>query len=166
MNVQLMVTVSGNNQVDLIKVLSDKTDALSGQWINSKINHIDDYVAGLIKIEIAEEHVKQLISDFKSVSINVDVVNLEVVTHHKATPLNLSIDGKDRSGLVKNISQVLSENCITVEQMECHRLGVPGVEGTLFTSHFKIVVDEQFNKSNLVAGLQEIAPDLIIDLSA
>jgi len=166
MNVQIMVTVSGSNQVDLIKVLSDKTHALGGKWLNSKISHIDSYVAGLIKIEIDEDSAEKLIAEFKVLDINVESVDLGCVTHEKSTPLDLCIDGKDRPGLVRHITQVLSDNSIQVDNMECNRLGVPAIGGTLFTSHFKIVVDEQFNKSLLVASLQEIADDLIIDLSA
>ena len=164
MNVQVMITVSGFNQVHLIKVLSDKTHTLGGKWINSKISHIDDYVAGLIKVEIDEAVVEDLISAFKTLEISVDAINLGCVTHEKSTPLDLCIDGKDRPGLVKNITEVLSENSIKIENMECNRLGGPDV-GTLFTSHFKIVVDEPFDKNMLISSLQEVADDLIIDLS-
>jgi len=166
MNVQIMVTVSGSNQIDLIKVLSNKTHALGGKWLNSKISHIDDYVAGLIKIEIEADNVEELISQFKVLGIKVEAVDLGAVTHEKSTPFDLCIDGKDRPGLVHHITQVLSDSSIKVENMECNRLGVAGIGGTLFTSHFKIVVDEQFNKNSLVSSLQEIADDLIIDLSA
>ncbi len=166
MNIQIMVTVSGSNQVDLIKILSNKTHALGGKWLNSKISHIDDYVAGLIKIEIDNANVEKLTSEFKALDINIEAVDLGAVTHEQATPLDLYIDGKDRAGLVHHITQVLSENSIKMENMECNRLGVAGIAGTLFTSHFKIVVDEQFNKNSLVSSLQEIADDLIIDLSA
>jgi len=166
MNIQIMVTVTGENQADLVKVLSDKTHALNGKWLNSKISHIDTYVAGLIKIEIDANNVEQLFSEFKEIGINVEFVNLGSVTHEKPTPLDLCIDGKDRPGLVRHITQVLSDNSIKVENMECNRLGVPAIGGTLFTSHFKIIVDEQFDKTTLVSSLQDIAPDLIIDLSA
>jgi glycine cleavage system regulatory protein len=166
MSVQIMITVSGSNQVDLIKVLSDKTHALGGKWLNSKISHIDNYVAGLIKIELQAGNVEKLLAEFKTIDINIESVDLGSVTHEKATPLNLCIDGKDRPGLVRNITQVLSDNSIQVDNMECNRLGVPAIGATLFTSHFKIVVDEQFNKSALISSLQEIADDLIIDLSA
>jgi glycine cleavage system regulatory protein len=166
MNVQVMVTVSGFNQADLIKNLSNKTHTLNGKWLNSKISHIDAYVAGLIKIEIEADKVDQLFSDFKELGINVEFADLGSVTHEKSTPLDLCIDGKDRPGLVRHITQVLSDNSIKVENMECNRLGVPAIGSTLFTSHFKIVVDEQFDKTTLVSALQEIAPDLIIDLSA
>ncbi|GLS90982.1 hypothetical protein GCM10007916_20490 [Psychromonas marina] len=166
MNIQVMVTVSGSNQTDLVKVLSDITHALDGKWLNSKISHIDTYVAGLIKIEIDASKVELLRSKFNDLDINVEFADLGCVTHEKPTPLDLCIDGKDRPGLVRHITQVLSDNSIKVENMECNRLGVPAIGGTLFTSHFKIIVDEQFDKMTLVSSLQDIAPDLIIDLSA
>ena len=86
MNIQLMVTVSGSNQADLIKILSDKTDVLGGKWLNSKISHIDAYVAGLIKIEIDSDNVEQLITEFKELDIKVETANLGAVTHEKQPP--------------------------------------------------------------------------------
>ncbi len=166
MNVQIMVTVNGSNQADLVKVLSEKTHALGGKWLNSKISHIDDYFAGLIKIEIASAHVEKLIADFKSLAINVEAAVLGSITQQKHTHLDLSIDAKDRPGLVNDISQVLSENSIKVENMECHRLGLADISGTVFTSQFKIAVSDNFNKEQLINSLQDISSDLVIDLRA
>ena len=165
MNVQIMVTVNGSNQADLVKVLSEKTHALGGKWLNSKISHIDDYFAGLIKVEIGSTHVERLIADFKSLAINVEAAVLGPVTQHKLAHLDLNIDAKDRPGLVHDISQVLSENSIRVENMECHRLGLADISGTVFTSKFKIAVADNFNKEQLINSLQEISKDLVIDLS-
>ncbi len=164
MNVQVMVTVSGSNQANLVKVLSEKTHALGGKWLNSKINHIDDYFAGLIKIEISTEQVEKLVADFKELAINVEAVVLDSAVEKTLAHMDLNIDAKDRPGLVHDISQVLSDNSIRVENMECHRLGLADVSGTVFTSHFKIAVAENFNKEQLINSLQEISNDLVIDL--
>ena len=50
--------------------------------------------------------------------------------------------------------------------MECHRLGVAAIGGTVFTSCFKIVVSDGFNEKELINALQEIASDLVIELHA
>jgi glycine cleavage system regulatory protein len=164
MNVQIMVTVSGSHQTDLVKFLSQKTHALGGKWLNSKISHIDDYFAGLLKIEIKSAHVEKLIADFKSLAIVVEAVVLDAADQQKLTHLALHIDAKDRPGLVHDISQVLSENGIKVENLECHRLGLADISGTIFTSKFKIAVADNFNKEQLIRSLQDIAGDLVIDL--
>jgi glycine cleavage system regulatory protein len=166
MNVQIMVTINGSNQADLVKILSEKTHALGGKWINSKISHIDEYFAGLIKIEIGSDHVERLINDFKSLAMNVEAVVLGAALQETLTHMELNIDAKDRPGLVHDISEVLSENSIRVENMECHRLGLADVSGTVFTSQFKIAVADNFNKEQLLNSLQEISGDLVIDLHA
>jgi len=159
-----MVTVSGSNQTDLVKILSKKTQDLGGKWLNSKINHIDDYFAGLIKIEIAAEDVQRLVDDFKVSAINVAAVVLASPAQQELMHLELNIDAKDRPGLVHDISDVLSENSVCVENVECHRLGVAGVSGTVFTSRFKIAVADNFNKERLLNSLQEISGDLVVYL--
>ena len=165
MNVQIMVTVSGSNKAELVKILSEKTHALGGKWLNSKISHIDDHFAGLIKAEIGSDQVERLIADFKALAINVEAVVLDSTIQKKLAHLELNIDAKDRPGLVHDISEVLSENSIRVENMECHRLGLADV-GTVFTSQFKIAVADNFNEEQLISALQEISNDLVIDLRA
>ena len=166
MNVQIMVTVNGSNQADLVKILSEKTHALGGKWLNSKISHIDDYFAGLIKIEIGSDHVERVVADFKSLAIHVEAVVLGSAIQQTLAHLDLNIDAKDRPGLVHDISQVLSDHSIKVENMECHRLGLADISGTVFTSQFKIAVADNFNKEELLDSLQDISKDLVIDLHA
>lgn len=166
MNVQIMVTINGSNQVDLVKILSEKTHNLDGQWLKSKISHIDDYFAGLIKIEISSDNVKNLIAEFKALGIKVEVTPLEPGSQGPTTYLDLNIDAKDRPGLVGQISQVLSDHSIKIENMESHRLGGADIGGAIFTCQFKIAVSESFNKELLISSLQEIAADLVIDLHA
>ena len=164
MSVQIMVTVSGSNQTDLVKNLSEKTHALGGKWLNSKINHIDDYFSGLIKIEIGSECVERLIADFQTLGISVSAVVLDSAIHKTLIHLDLNIDAKDRPGLVHDISLVLGENNVQVENMECHRLGLADISGTVFTSHFKIAVTDTFDREELINSLQDISEDLVIDL--
>ncbi len=67
---------------------------------------------------------------------------------------------------MSEISHVLSENSIKVENMECNRIGLPDIGGTVFTSQFQIAVSNAFNQSELVDALKEISTDLVIDIRA
>lgn len=166
MNVQIMVIVHGAEQAHLIKVLSEKTHALGGKWLNSKISHIDHYFAGLIKIEIASDNVDKLIEQFKALHINVETEKLDVHAQDKSKHFILNVDAKDRFGLVNDISEVLGENDIKIESMECHRLGGADIGGIVFTSEFKILTGDDFNKGELIKSLQRISKDLVINLHA
>jgi len=164
MNVLVMVTVSGSNRNELVRILSEKTHALGGKWIISKINRIDDYFSGLIKIEIGSDLVQRLGSDFKILGLNVEVVVLDSAIVKTLTHLNLSIDARDRPGLVHDISEVLAEYNISVENMECHRLGGADISGMVFTSNFKIAVNDKFNRDDVITSLQNISEDLIVEI--
>jgi len=165
MNVLVMVTVSGSNRHELVRILSEKTHALGGKWIISKINHIDDYFSGLIKIEIGSDQVQRLGADFKVLGLNVEVVVLDSAIVKTLTHLDLNIDARDRPGLVHDISEVLAEHNISVENMECHRLGVADISGTVFTSNFKIAVNDKFSKEELINALQNISEDLVVEIN-
>lgn len=166
MNVQIMVIVHGKEHAHLIKVLSEKTHTLGGKWLNSKISHIEDYFAGLIKIEIDSQNADKLIDEFKALNINVETATLDHFEQKKVNHLILSIDAKDRFGLVNDISEALRENDIKVESMECHRVGGADIGGIMFTSEFKILVADDFNKEELIESLQTVSNDLVVDLQA
>lgn len=166
MNVQIMVIVHGTEQAHLIKMLSEKTHELEGKWLNSKISHIDNYFAGLIKIEIASNNVDKLIDQFKSLHIHVETEKLDLHSQDKSKHFILNIDAKDRFGLVNDISEVLGENDIKIQSMECHRLGGADIGGLVFTSEFKISAGDEFNEEELIKSLQTISKDLVIHLHA
>ena len=166
MNVQILITITGPYQVNLVSVLSGKTHALDGKWLTSKINHIENYMAGLIKVELELSNVEALLDGFKDLPISVNWVELKRLPKEKPNHLNLSIDAKDRPGLVNDISTILSEYSVKVENMECSRIGLPEIGSTVFTSHFQIAVSDVFDKKPLITSLQEISSDLVIDIKA
>jgi glycine cleavage system regulatory protein len=166
MNVQLLFTVTGAYHGDLVKELSQKTHALNGKWLTSKINHIDKYMAGLIKIEINEDNAKTLIAAFHSMPIQVHYVELKHLKNEKPNRLDLTIDAKDRPGLVSDISNVLNEHSIKIDTMECNRIGVVGLSDLVFTSQFQICVSDSFEQASLIEALQEISSDFVINLNA
>jgi glycine cleavage system regulatory protein len=166
MDVQMMVIVHGAEQAHLIKQLSEKTHELGGKWLNSKISHIDNYFAGLIKIEIAAQHIDSLIDQFKALHIHVETAKLDLHSQGKSQPFILNIDAKDRFGLVNDISEVLGENDIQIESMECHRIGGMDIGGIVFKSEFKISAGNDFNEGELIKSLQTISKDLVINLHA
>ncbi|MFT7422750.1 MAG: glycine cleavage system regulatory protein [Psychromonas sp.] len=76
----------------------------------------------------------------------------------------LNVDAKDRFGLVNDISEVLGENDIKIESLECHRIGGADIGGIIFTSEFKISAGDDFDKAELIKSLQSISKDLVINL--
>jgi len=164
MNVQILVTITGAYQADLLNALSEKTHALGGIWLTSKISHVEGYMTGLFKVELMQENVEVLLDSFKELPIKVDWVKLQYLPEMETKYFNLLVDAKDRTGLINDISTVLSENDVKVESMECHRIGLPDIGGTVFTSNFQIAVSDAFNRELLIASLQEISNDLIVDI--
>ncbi|WP_413694017.1 ACT domain-containing protein [Pseudoalteromonas sp. KJ10-2] len=138
MSNQILLTITGEYHVNLVNMLSEKTHALEGKWLNSKINHIDNQMAGLIKVELDPQHLKQLIDDIKQLGLTVTWMELPPIVEEQVRRFNLSIDAKDRLGLVKDISAVLNDYDLQLQNMECNRIGVPDIGGTVFTSHFHI----------------------------
>jgi glycine cleavage system regulatory protein len=166
MNNQILLTITGQYQFNLVNILSEKTHALEGKWLNSKINHIDNMMAGLIKVELDQLYLEILINEIKQLGLNVSWEVIPSVEPQQVKHFSVAIDAKDRLGLVRDISSVLNDYELQVQNMECNRIGVPGIGETVFTSHFQVSTAQHFEQDELLISLQQISPDLVVDIKA
>ncbi|MGJ8580894.1 MAG: glycine cleavage system protein R [Psychromonas sp.] len=166
MSNQILLTITGKYQFNLVNILSDKTHSLGGKWLTSKINHIDNLMTGLIKVELEYQYIDVLVNAIRELELNVTWVELSPTIEEQVKYFTVSIDAKDRLGLVKDISSVLNDYDLQVQNMECNRIGVPDIGSTVFTSHFHISTDKHLAQQALVESLQQVSPELVVDIKA
>ena len=164
MRIEVMVTISGDYQLDLIQLLTSETLAVGGNWQKSKIGHIDNYFSGLIKIEIDNDNVQALVEAFKKHNFNVEVRELESLAEYKHALYTLKVKGKDKPGLVNQIWQVLNESGFELDSMDCHRFGVSDISGTIFTGIFAIRIEGNTNTESMILNIEKISTDLLVSL--
>jgi glycine cleavage system regulatory protein len=159
----IMLSVQGKNHKELVKKLSNITHQLGGVWLNSKISHIANYAMGLIKVEIDIENKDKLVAAIEAEKFTVSCEVIEAEANITFNKLSLCVDAKHRTGLVQDITAVLSDNEVTVNNMECHRISA-GLGGTVFNSTFSLLVPQQFDKEALITDLKNIPGELFVDI--
>lgn len=157
MNSTFIVNFIGKASPATIKQLAAVTHENGGKWLISKVNFIEDQVAGVIKIELPannESTVKEAFS--ASIDLTVQFVDADHSTQVQDTVHHLRLDSNDRAGIVNEVTHVLDGQGITILDMDCHRVfiaGGGGVSSSLFTA--KIAV-----KLPLELPIQDVANEL------
>ena len=157
MNSTFIVNFIGKASPATIKQLAAVTHENGGKWLISKVNFIEDQVAGVIKIELPANNESTVKEAFgANIDLTVQFVDADHSTQVQDTVHHLRLDSNDRAGIVNEVTHVLDGQGITILDMDCHRVfiaGGGGVSSSLFTA--KIAV-----KLPLELPIQDVANEL------
>lgn len=163
MSATFLVSLAGVSRPGLLQDLAHYTHEHGGKWQSSKVSHLEGHIAAIIKIEIPEEQVEAVKAQFtaqETLSVQFDDVN--VPTQTPSSSLNLVVDAKDRPGLVKEITNVLDDQDVTVVDMECYRLNVTGLGSSVFSANMKLDLPEGCAQEDVMADLEDLSDDMVV----
>ncbi|RQW63461.1 glycine cleavage system protein R [Vibrio viridaestus] len=146
-----------------IKRFAAITHDNGGKWLISKINYIDENVAGLIKVQAPSES-SQLIKDgFRShEGITVEFTSGEENDNKHQDVYHLRFDATDRFGIVNEITHLLDNQRIRVIDMNCQRIFISGVDGintNLFSANLTIKLPNNMPIKDVVNELESLSED-------
>jgi len=131
--------------------------------------HLGGQFAGILRIEIPEEKEPSLLSALRSlepqglsVSVQRDKVVAAPVPHNLAT---VEVIGHDRPGILRQISQVLAQHQVNVEELTtgCESAAMSGER--LFRATAKVRLPDSCGLDLLRHELEQIGTDLMVDVA-
>ncbi|CAE6895345.1 ACT domain-containing protein [Vibrio alginolyticus] len=163
MNTVFIVNFVGQASPATIKELAAITHENGGKWLISKVNFIEDQVAGVIKIELPKENadiVKGAFADCQT--LVVKFVDSESHSHNAETIYQLRLDANDRAGIVNEITHVLDDQGISILDMDCQRVfiaGGGGVSSSLFSAKIAIKLPSEMEIEDVANELEALSED-------
>lgn len=154
-----ITTIFGEDKPYIIQSLAETTRRMGGEWLKSKVMHLDGRFTTLMKVSIDKEN-EQKLKD------KLEDLYSELAFHHspisnfkndELETVNLVVDCKDRSGLTHDIAAALSDLSLKAETMEVHRFPVTPVGGTVYSASLSIQVPNTIIRAELVKALEAIS---------
>ena len=131
--------------------------------------HLAGQFAGILRIEVPDDRVqaiRQSLLQLKSADLEVVVVPTTAANYEPLLrPLRLHLVGQDRPGIVREIAQVLAERAVNVEDLHTECQSAPMSGETLFVATAKLGVPDQLGLNELRTALEQIASDLMVDVT-
>ena len=78
--------------------------------------------------------------------------------------VQIDITGNDKSGIVQELTQILSQFNLNIVKFDSHLESAPNWGGLLFKAKAIITVAADFDLSTLQESLESVANDLMIDI--
>ena len=164
----LVLTLIGVDRPGLVESVAKIICDQKGNWLESRMAHLAGQFAGIVRVDVAEEHADHLVESLQ----RLDEVGLKVIALKDATPathddvslIHLDLVGNDRPGIVSEVSHVLAELNVNVEefQTECREAANSG--STLFRATAELRLPSSLSIDRLQAALEDIALDLMVDI--
>jgi len=164
----LVLTVIGSDRPGLVELVSRIVAGHGGNWLESRMSRLGGEFAGIIRVEIAPSSEPALTRDLAALgSQGLTVVcrsgGVEPPAARRFAALDLV--GHDRPGIVRDISQALARAGANVEELttSCESAAMSGEP--LFKAAIKIGLPEGFDLASIRHELEEIASNLLVDIS-
>ncbi len=123
--ISLVMTILGPDRPGVVESLSRLVSDSGANWLESRMAHLAGHFAGIVHIEVDPQQADALVDSLR----NLDGQGLTVIVQKDSgvplaaafAPLLLDVMGNDRPGIVHEVSRVLAEREVNVEEFltEC-----------------------------------------------
>lgn len=157
-----VTTVMGPDSSGLVKSLAEETRRLGGEWLTSKVMKMDGRFTAMMEL-VVEEDLETVLKERLQDAFPELVFNYSELKEKKAgkkdKKLSFVVDCMDRSGLTRDINNILHNLDLVVEKIDCSRVPVAALGTAAFTARFTLLVDESMTAESIASEIETLSDD-------
>lgn len=164
----LVLTVLAPDRTGLVELLAQRIAAAGGNWEESRMARLAGQFAGILLVTCDAARSDELAAAMRS----LESAGLQVTARVTANPtpapgptIQLALTGSDRAGIIRDVSRVLAERGVNVEELESEVSSAPMSGEPLFTARARLRVPPTLALADLRASLEKLAGELMVDLT-
>lgn len=165
----LVLTVIGPDRPGLVEALSETIADFGASWQESRMSHLEGWFAGLLRVNIPEARAADLAGALEALGSRGLRVTVQSAA---ATPdvaetraLRLELIGQDHPGIIRQLSHVLAERRVNVDELDTNVTSAPMSGEPLFCARASLRVPHGTCLEELREKLEKIANEMMVDLS-
>ncbi|WP_462157204.1 glycine cleavage system transcriptional repressor [Pseudoalteromonas sp. GB56] len=164
---QLVLTVLGKDRPGLLEDLSSVILNHHGNWLASNLSHLAGKFAGIVQVEVAEEHLRELQNALNDlVQLEIRVESGEIIQDEAPQQINLVITGNDRPGIVQELASVIRHKGANITHLTSKQQSAPNWGVPLFSAVATVSLPPGMNRDAVIEALESITPDVIVDVES
>lgn len=164
----LVLTIIGADRTGLVESLAQQIAAVGGNWEESRMARLAGQFAGILLVTVDGHRTSELIANLRG----LEAAGLQVAVRPTAAPveaapprhIELEVTGQDRPGIVRDVSRVLAERGVNVEELESEVASAPMSGERMFSARARLLVPPTLELSDLRSRLEALAAELMVDL--
>ena len=169
MNISLVITVIGRDRPGIVRLLSERGQALGGNWAESHMASVAGQFAGIIHLQIPAANAERLIASLRELEAQdlhmVIVKGDGTSVIEKRRVLHLEVVAQDRSGIIRDISRCLSDRGVDIRELYTEFTSAAWSAENLFKATAQLLIPAELKIETLRHDLETLGNDLMIDLT-
>jgi glycine cleavage system regulatory protein len=165
----LVLTLIGPDRPGLVEAVAEPIAVHGGNWLESRMAHLAGQFAGILRVEVPDAKASALAEALRRLEARGLRVTVESVPGAAAEParrtLVVDLVGLDRPGIVHEISHVLAQRGVNIEELVTDRTPAPMSAELLFRSKARVNVPEGLDATELRTRLEKLAQDLMVQVT-
>jgi glycine cleavage system regulatory protein len=169
MRTSLVLTVIGDDRPGLVSALSDEIVAFDGNWTETRMASLGGKFAGILRVTVPLARVDALIAALRK----LDEQSLQLVIQRSTAEepftgsriLELDLIGQDRPGIVRDISRLLADHGVNIEELETTCVSGSFSGEALFKARARLSLPPDLSTAALRNALEALANELMVDIS-
>ncbi|SDP33055.1 glycine cleavage system protein R [Desulforhopalus singaporensis] len=161
-----IMTVYGADIPGILKSLARMTRDYEGSWLTSKVIKLDSQFAAIMSVIVSDDQESMLKAALEKAfpSINFIYTPAKVLCQEPLKTINLVVDCIDRPGLTGDLSNILANLDLDVENMECKRMVMDGIGETVFSAQLTLAVPEGVDSEIIAGEIETLSEDVKVNV--
>ncbi len=171
MQMEMVLTVIATDRPGIVELLADVVASYEGNWVDSAMSRLGGEFAGILRIEIDESKVaglekalEALHEDGFIISVRKDKTKKVSVAATSGRKAYFEVIGQDHKGIVRDVSRVLADNKVNVDELRTHVFTGSMTGEHMFSAEADIVLPDGLEMEQLCEQLEDLASDLMVDV--
>ena len=167
MGTSLVVTVIGNDRPGIVERLSEVVLAAGANWEESRMARLAGKFAGILRISVAA-NADALASALRALTSDGLTVVVESSAEGRTDTfrtVRLELVGNDHPGIIRDISKVLAQHQVNIEELETGVSGAPMTGEQLFRARVQLRLPATVTTDWLRDRLEALAGELMVDVA-
>jgi glycine cleavage system regulatory protein len=167
MRTSLVLTVIGDDRPGLVEQLSDLVLAAGANWEESRMARLAGKFAGLLRVSVDAERSDALAAGLRTLGTGGLTVVIEPSADTEPGAFHvcgLDLVGNDHPGIIRDISRVLAQHRVNIEELETEVSSAPMSGGALFRARARLRMPSPMTVDELRGLLEALAGDLMVEV--
>ena len=169
MATSLVATFVGPDRPGLVELLARTIAAHDGNWLDARMCALSGQFAGIVLARVPPANFALLRDALIALQSSGLKVMVEAAGEAPAAApervLRLELVGHDRPGIVRDVSRVLREHSVNIEELQTETMSGAMSGETLFKAIADIRLAPTVTAAQLRVALEALAGDIMVDIA-
>ena len=165
----LVLTFVGDDRPGLVNAIADKVADCGATWLESRSVRLAGKFAGVVLVSVPDEGLIPLESALGKLAPTGLRVSIErgaaAEAEKPARLITLEIVGKERPGIVRDVTQALTRLGVNIEEFTSGLEGEPFTGALMFRATARLGVPDGLKLDELRKALEKLAGEIMVDLN-